>query len=42
MTELSDELLVAVVDCQLARTQTRAIDEGLHLDDVVDARVTAL
>ncbi|MDJ0514275.1 MAG: hypothetical protein QNJ62_12610 [Methyloceanibacter sp.] len=42
MTELSDELLVAYVDGQLARKQTRAIDRVLEQDDVLDARVTAL
>ncbi|MEM8574809.1 MAG: hypothetical protein AAGF48_09255 [Pseudomonadota bacterium] len=42
MTELSDELLVAYVDGQLARKQTRAIDKVLEQDDVLDARVTAL
>mgnify|MGYP001548557823 FL=1 len=42
MTELSDELLVAYVDGQLARKQTRAIDRVLEEDDVLDARVTAL
>ena len=42
MTELSDELLVAYVDGQLARKQTRAIDRVLEDDDVLDARVTAL
>jgi anti-sigma factor RsiW len=40
MTELSDELLVAYVDGQLARKQTRAIDKVLEQDDVLDARVT--
>jgi anti-sigma factor RsiW len=42
MTELSDELLVAYVDGQLARKQTRAIDRVLEQDDVLDARVIAL
>ncbi|HML92590.1 hypothetical protein [Methyloceanibacter sp.] len=42
MTELSDELLVAYVDGQLARKQTRAIDKVLEQDDVLDARVAAL
>ena len=42
MTELSDELLVAYVDGQLARKQTRAIDRVLEEDDVLDARVIAL
>jgi anti-sigma factor RsiW len=34
--------LVAYVDGQLARKQTRAIDKVLEQDDVLDARVTAL
>lgn len=42
MTELSDELLVAYVDGQLARKQTRAIDKVLEQDDVLEARVAAL
>ena len=42
MAELSDELLVAYVDGQLARKQTRAIDKVLEQDDVLDSRVTAL
>ena len=42
MTELGDELLVAYVDGQLARKQTRAIDKVLEKDDVLDARVEAL
>jgi anti-sigma factor RsiW len=42
MTELSDELLVAYVDGQLARKQTQAIDKVLEQDDVIAKRVTAL
>lgn len=42
MTELSDELLVAYVDGQLARKQTRAVDKVLEQDDVLGARATAL
>jgi anti-sigma factor RsiW len=42
MTELSDELLVAYVDGQLARDQTRAVDKVLDQDDVVAKRVEAL
>jgi anti-sigma factor RsiW len=42
MTELSDELLVAYVDGQLAREQTRAVEKVLEQDDVVAARVDAL
>ena len=42
MTELSEELLVAYMDGQLARKQTRAIDKVLEEDHVLDARVTAL
>jgi anti-sigma factor RsiW len=42
MTELSDELLVAYVDGQLARKQTRAVDKVLDQDDVLAARVEAL
>ncbi len=42
MTELSDELLVAYVDGQLARKQTRAVDQVLEYDDVLAARVDAL
>jgi len=42
MTELSDELLVAYVDGQLARKQTRAVDKVLDQDDVIAARVDAL
>ena len=40
MTELSDELLVAYVDGQLARKQTHAVDKVLEQDDVIARRVT--
>jgi anti-sigma factor RsiW len=42
MTELSDELLVAYVDGQLARKQSRAIEKVLDRDDVIARRVDAL
>ena len=42
MTELSDELLVAYVDGQLARKQTRAVEKVLNQDDFIAARVEAL
>ena len=42
MTELSDELLVAYVDGQLVREQTRAVERVLEQDDVVARRVDAL
>jgi anti-sigma factor RsiW len=42
MTELSDELLVAYVDGQLVREQTRAVDKVLEHDDVIARRVEAL
>ena len=42
MTELSDELLVAYVDGQLAREQSRAIDKVLEQDEVVARRLDAL
>lgn len=42
MTELSDELLVAYVDGQLARDQTRAVDKVLEQDEVVARRVDTL
>lgn len=42
MTELSDELLVAYVDGQLARQQTLAVDKVLEQDDVIAKRVVAL
>jgi anti-sigma factor RsiW len=42
MTELSDELLVAYVDGQLARAQTRAVEKVLKHDEVIARRVDAL
>ena len=42
MTELSDELLVAYVDGQLARTQTHAVEKVLERDDVIARRVDSL
>ena len=42
MTELSDELLVAYVDGQLARKQALAVDQVLAHDDVLAKRVAAL
>ena len=42
MTELSDELLVAFVDGQLARKQTSAVEKVLEQDDVIARRVDAL
>ena len=42
MTELSDELLVAYVDGQLARKQSSAVDKVLEQDDVIAKRVDAL
>lgn len=42
MTELSDELLVAYVDGQLARRQTQAVERVLEQDDVIAKRVAAL
>jgi anti-sigma factor RsiW len=42
MTELSDELLVAYVDGQLARTQSSAVEKVLEQDDVIARRVEAL
>ena len=42
MTELSDELLVAYVDGQLAQKQTQAVDRVLEQDDVIAKRVVAL
>ncbi len=42
MTELSDELLVAYVDGQLERKQSRAVQKVLEQDDVIAQRVHAL
>jgi anti-sigma factor RsiW len=42
MTELSDELLVAYVDGQLAEKQSSAIERVLAHDDVIARRVAAL
>ena len=42
MTELSDDLLVAYVDGQLARKQTSAVDKVLEQDDVIARRVDVL
>ncbi len=42
MTELSDELLVAYVDGQLAHKQTHAVDKVLEQDDVIARRVASL
>jgi anti-sigma factor RsiW len=42
MTELSDELLVAYVDGQLARRQSSAVERVLEQDDVIARRVEAL
>jgi anti-sigma factor RsiW len=42
MTELSDDLLVAYVDGQLARKQTNAVEKVLEQDDVIARRVVAL
>lgn len=42
MTELSDELLVAYVDGQLADKQSSAIERVLAQDDVIARRVAAL
>ena len=42
MTELSDELLVAYVDGQLARDQSEAIERVLNSDTVAARRVEAL
>ena len=42
MTELSDELLVAYVDGQLARKQARAVEKVLDQDDVIANRANAL
>ena len=42
MTELSDELLVAYVDGQLERKQSRAVEKVLEQDDEIARRVLAL
>lgn len=42
MTELSDELLVAYVDGQLAKDQSKAVEQVLENDDVAAERVAAL
>jgi anti-sigma factor RsiW len=42
MTELSDELLVAYVDGQLAQKQAGAVEKVLAHDDVIARRVAAL
>jgi anti-sigma factor RsiW len=42
MTELSDELLVAYVDGQLACKQTQAVEKVLEHDDVIAKRVASL
>ena len=42
MTELSDELLVAYVDGQLAHKQSSAVEKVLAQDDVIARRVAAL
>jgi anti-sigma factor RsiW len=42
MTALSDELLVAYVDGQLERKQSRAVERVLEQDDVIARRVHAL
>jgi anti-sigma factor RsiW len=42
MTELSDDLLVAYVDGQLAGKQSLAVDKVLEQDDVIAKRVVAL
>ena len=42
MTELSDELLVAYVDGQLARKQSNAVEQVLAQDDVIARRVKVL
>jgi len=42
MSELSDELLVAYVDGQLAPKQAQAVDKVLAQDDVLAKRVSAL
>lgn len=42
MTELSDDLLVAYVDGQLAKDQNRAIEKVLRQDEIVARRAEAL
>jgi anti-sigma factor RsiW len=42
MTELSDELLVAYVDGQLARDQSKAVERVLEHDEVAAQRVEAM
>ncbi len=42
MTELSDDLLVAYVDGELARAQSLAVEKVLEQDEVLAARVDAL
>ncbi len=42
MTELSDELLVAYVDGQLARDQSKAVERVLEQDEVAAQRVEAM
>jgi anti-sigma factor RsiW len=42
MTELSDDLLIAYVDGQLARKQASAVDKVLEQDDIIAKRVDAL
>jgi anti-sigma factor RsiW len=42
MTELSDKLLVAYVDGQLALKQSRAVEKVLEQDAVTAARAKAL
>ena len=42
MTELSDGLLVAYVDGQLARRQSSAVEKVLEQDDIIARRVVAL
>lgn len=42
MTELSDELLVAYVDGQLAKDQNRAVEKVLEQDEVMAKRAAAL
>jgi anti-sigma factor RsiW len=42
LTELSDELLVAYVDGQLACKQTQAVEKVLEQDDIIAKRVASL